>query len=70
MADTCTVKRTMLITGGTLNIATGESATGAQHWETRACGTPLFTDAERKSGQCRSCASGWTHPHNYRAETA
>jgi hypothetical protein len=35
-----------------------------QEWTTRACDMPLFSDAERASGVCRSCASGWTHPEN------
>jgi len=36
-----------------------------QEWTTRACGMPLFSDLERASGVCRSCASGWTHPEDH-----
>jgi len=35
-----------------------------QEWTTRACGMPLFSDLERASGVCRSCASGWMHPED------
>ncbi len=36
-----------------------------QEWTTRACGMPLFSNLERASGVCRSCASGWTHPEDH-----
>ncbi len=36
-----------------------------QEWTIRACGMPLFSDMERASGVCRSCASGWTHPEDH-----
>jgi len=36
-----------------------------QEWTIRACGMPLFSDLERASGVCRSCASGWTHPEDH-----
>ncbi len=35
-----------------------------QEWATRACGMPLFSDLERASGVCTSCASGWSHPED------
>lgn len=34
-------------------------------WTIRACGMLLFSDVERASGVCRSCASGWTHPEDH-----
>ena len=40
------------------------STPGGQEWTTRACDIPLFSDAERASGICRSCASGWSHPED------
>jgi hypothetical protein len=36
-----------------------------QEWTIRACGMLLFSDLERASGVCRSCASGWTHPEDH-----
>jgi len=61
----CTVVRRKLVTRGTLNIATGVSEMGDGEWVTEPCNVPLFGDEERKIGVCRSCASGWTHEHNY-----
>jgi len=29
------------------------------------CGMLLFSDLERASGVCRSCASGWAHPEDH-----
>ncbi len=36
-----------------------------QEWTIRACGMLLFSDLERASGVCRSCASGWAHPEDH-----
>ncbi len=36
-----------------------------QEWTIRVCGMPLFSDLERASGACRSCASGRTHPEDH-----
>lgn len=63
----CTVVRTMLIKHSTLSLRTGAVTEGASEWVTRPCGVPLFSDTEQVSGQCRSCADGWTAPTNYPA---
>lgn len=68
MSD-CTQMRRMVIRRGTMDLATGTSTLDEGTVETRACGTPLFSDQERKTGICRSCASGWTHPNNYPVES-
>ncbi len=64
----CTKVRRMLVEYGTFNMATGESKKGKKEWVVQACGTPLFSADERKTGICRSCQSGWKHPHNYPAD--
>lgn len=35
-----------------------------QKWITHTCDMPLSSVAERASGVCRSCASGWSHPED------
>lgn len=66
----CTVMRRKLVKTGTLSMATGQlEMSGKAEWVTEACGTPLFGDEERRSGTCRSCAKGWTHPENYPVES-
>jgi hypothetical protein len=70
MGNSCTVIRRKLVRTGTLNMITGEHQTTGEEWRTEPCGTPLFTDDERRSDICRSCASGWTHPDNYPVPTA
>lgn len=62
----CTVVRRMLIKTGAIDLKTGQTNMTGEQWETRACGAPLFSEAERETGICKSCAAGWTHPHNYR----
>jgi hypothetical protein len=70
-ADGCTLTRTYKVTHGTFDLARGVDVSGGrEEWITGPCGVPLFTDAERASGRCRSCASGWTHPENYPAGSA
>jgi hypothetical protein len=64
----CTVIRRMLVTHSLLSLRTGESTETGSEWVTRACGSPLFNADERASGICKSCAKGWKHPHNYRAD--
>lgn len=64
----CQVKRRMLVTHGTLSIFGGPATTTHTTWETKQCGIPLFTKKEERTGECRSCASGWTDPHNYRVK--
>lgn len=51
-----------------LNPMTGVQSQQEETWVTGPCNVPLFSDAERASGLCRSCAKGWTHPHNYPVE--
>lgn len=55
----CTIKRTMTVSHGTINMATGEHTTERTEVVTKACETPLFADKERSSGVCRSCRVGW-----------
>jgi len=64
----CTVVRTCLVTRGTMNLTTGAFAEGEKAWETKPCGVPLFSEDERRAGTCKSCARGWNHPNNYRAD--
>ena len=68
----CSVIRRKLVRMGTFDMIEGNElslARGAtEEWRTEPCGTPLFGATERETGVCRSCASGWTHPHNYRVE--
>ena len=66
----CTVIRHMRITEGTFDMATGKTAQGVTVWVTRPCRTPLFSEEERKTGECRSCRNGWTRPDNYRITPA
>lgn len=66
----CQVMRRALIRRELFNLATGELTPAGEAWETKPCSVPLFSDAERASGECRSCAAGWTHPHNYRVDQA
>lgn len=64
-ANACTTMRRVLVRHSTLSLASGESQSAGDEWQDGPCGTPLFTDAEKKSGTCRSCARGWTHPENF-----
>lgn len=61
---TCTVERITLQTAGTMNLATGARRVVGRAWVRQPCGTPLFDAARRAAGVCRSCANGWTSPHN------
>lgn len=63
--DSCTKMRRMFIQNFTLSMATGERTLVGEEWVTRECGVPLFGDDETKTGICRSCANGWTHPNNH-----
>lgn len=63
--SSCQQMRRKLVRLGTLNLATGETSTPDEEWRDEACGTPLFTEEERQSGICKSCAGGWTHPNNF-----
>lgn len=62
----CKQMRRVRETNGSLDLNTGvltiDESTAT--WIVRACGVPLFTDAERKRGTCKSCASGWSSPGN------
>jgi hypothetical protein len=61
----CTVMRRVLVKHSTLDLETGQYVQGKEEWVTRPCGKPLFSDAEKQSGKCKSCQKGWTHPENY-----
>ena len=68
MNNSCKVLRTRELSCGTVDMLTGELKTTETKWVTGPCGSPLFSAAERESGTCRSCDSGWTHPKNYFAK--
>ncbi|RUW55576.1 hypothetical protein EOA32_00730 [Mesorhizobium sp. M1A.F.Ca.ET.072.01.1.1] len=68
MANNCTKLRRMLVKHGSYNMTTGETTAKREEWVTRECGVPLFGETERKTGICRACARGWTHPENYPVE--
>lgn len=61
----CTQMRRVLVQHSTMSAQTGEQRDIRNEWETQPCGAPLFSDADKARGTCRSCASGWTHEHNY-----
>ncbi len=61
----CTKMRRMLITHSVLTFNTANVQELGSEWVTQACGVPLFNDAERETGICKSCAKGWTHENNY-----
>jgi len=61
----CHTLRRVLLRHSTLSLTTGAMTPTGQEWTTRACDVPLFSDAERAAGVCRSCSSGWTHPENH-----
>lgn len=63
--DSCQTMRRVLIKKGTLNMGTGKTEMTGQERVDQPCGTPLFSDQERTTGQCRSCRDGWTHPDNH-----
>lgn len=63
--SSCTVMRRKLVTKKNFNLATGVSVDAGQEWVTEPCGVPMFSDVEKQRGTCRSCASGWTHEHNF-----
>jgi hypothetical protein len=59
MPNECTTLRHKRITHSTMNILTGAITSGRVEERVEPCGVPLFSDKERASGTCRSCASGW-----------
>ncbi len=61
----CTQIRRMLVKHSTVSMNTGETRELGEEWVTRACGAPLFAEAEKHRGTCRMCFSGWVHPNNY-----
>lgn len=65
IAGCCTQLRRFQVTHYTLSLTTGERKEGLTEWITGPCNVPLFGDVDRAAGKCRSCASGWTHEHNY-----
>lgn len=60
----CQVMRRKYVTRFDLDMGTGETEERGGEWVTEYCNAPLFKDSERAVGKCRSCAEGWTHPHN------
>jgi hypothetical protein len=68
----CTQKRRVLETHGSLDLTTGTLTMdrSTATWVVRACGAPLFTDAQRERGTCDGCASGWSSPGNKPADAA
>lgn len=65
----CQTIRTMLVSSYSLNLTSGARSNHQEAWETVACATPLFTEAEMMAGECAACARGWATPTNYRAGT-
>lgn len=57
--STCTVPRIVVVTHGTLNLATSETKVTGSETVTGPCNTPLFSDDEKSSGICRACATAW-----------
>lgn len=66
----CTVLRHKTLRHGTINMNTGAFSAGEITQVTEPCNTPLFHEAERASGVCRSCADGWEVPGNRPASQA
>lgn len=64
----CTVLRRMLLTNSAFSPTTGATTPTGEEWITQPCGAPLFYTPERTAGVCQSCANGWNHPNNYRAD--
>ncbi len=63
--SSCHTLRRVLVRHSTMNLITGAMTPTGQEWTTRACDVPLFSDLERATGVCTSCASGWSHPENH-----
>jgi hypothetical protein len=36
---------------------------GRKEWKDQECGVPIFSGAS--PNVCKSCLSGWEHPHNF-----
>ncbi len=61
----CTIERRCFVRVGSLNLTTGEyTQSNSGRWETRLCGTPLFSDIERVRGVCAACVDGFIHKEN------
>lgn len=58
--DSCTVLRRMEIRHGVINMRDGSFIEGATTIIVRECATPLFHDADRATGMCGGCRSGWS----------
>jgi hypothetical protein len=65
----CTLMRRMVIQHGTLKFGTGETTVDREETVERACEAPIFDEEGWRTGLCRSCRSGWTHPRNFPIET-
>lgn len=62
----CRVERRFVRTYS--NLIEGNIVDYASETVTEPCGVPLFSDAWRETGVCKSCASGWTHEQNFATE--
>lgn len=58
--NNCSIIRDRKTRHGTLDIKTGQTEYGPWKMETGACEAPLFSDREKQTGVCRSCASGYS----------
>lgn len=63
--SSCTQLRRKLVKRQSFNLGTGVSVDVGQDWVTEPCGVPMFSAGENERGTCSSCASGWTHEHNF-----
>lgn len=61
----CTIIRRILVTHGSMDMATGAYTEGAKEWETRPCDGHLSSPVEKMAGVCASCARGWKCDTNY-----
>ena len=66
----CGEIRVVQVTHGTLNIRDGKTRYGRTETVTQPCNAPLFSDQERATGLCRSCAAGWSVEGNRKATEA
>jgi len=64
----CQVMRRKLKRTYTVTLGTCQEKDHKETWVDEKCGSPLWSDEERKSGECKSCKSGWTHKNNYRID--
>lgn len=63
----CVIERRVFVRTFTMEWGSGTTSDKPMsvRWETKSCGSPLWSAQERESGICAACRSGWTHPNNY-----